>query len=369
MAVVTKQELEDASVDAQTLEDVTNGAADLNGNGTVTSRLGQVIKTVAKSIQDLNTVGVVTSAISALEVELGAPASSLVIKADGTAQAPNGVSGEFVVKGTSASISSTALGGTIGATGSTGVLNLVGLASTGAALLDFRPNDGATGFLGRISHSFADNSMGFYTNATERARIDASGNLLVGKTIAGNTSILGTELSASGYVMATRAAATVLYLNRTADDGTLVEFYQDNTAEGSISITGATTSYNTTSDYRKKENVVPMTGATERLLQLKPSTFNFISHPDKTVDGFLAHEAQAVVPEAVQGVKDEMQTVEITPAVLDEEGNEVTPAVTEEQPKYQQIDQSKIIPLAVKALQEALERIDTLEERVAILEG
>lgn len=91
MAVVTKQELEDASVDAQTLEDVTNGAADLNGNGTVTSRLGQVIKTVAKSIQDLNTVGVVTSAISALEVEIGAPASSLVIKADGDLEVTGGI--------------------------------------------------------------------------------------------------------------------------------------------------------------------------------------------------------------------------------------------------------------------------------------
>jgi hypothetical protein len=91
MAVVTKQELEDASVDAQTLEDVINGAPDLNGNGTVTSRLGQVVKTVSKSIQDLNTVGVVTSAISALEVELGAPASSAVIKASGDLNLANGI--------------------------------------------------------------------------------------------------------------------------------------------------------------------------------------------------------------------------------------------------------------------------------------
>lgn len=91
MAVVTKQELEDASVDAQTLEDVINGAPDINGTGLVTSRLGQVIKTVSKSIQDLNTVGVVTSAISALEVELGAPASSLVIETNGNVKVPNGL--------------------------------------------------------------------------------------------------------------------------------------------------------------------------------------------------------------------------------------------------------------------------------------
>ena len=101
-------------------------------------------------------------------------------------------------------------------------------------------------------------------------------------------------------------------------------------------------SYNTTSDYRLKENVVALTGATDRLKQLNPSRFNFIADSDITVDGFLAHEVQDVVPEAITGTKD----------AVDEDGN----------PVYQGIDQSKLVPLLVATIKE-------LEARISILEG
>lgn len=118
---------------------------------------------------------------------------------------------------------------------------------------------------------------------------------------------------------------------------------------GSIFYNGFSTSYNTSSDYRLKENVVKIDGALERLKLLKPVNFNFINRPDITVDGFIAHEVQEVIPEAIVGVKDE----------LDKYGK----------PKYQGIDHSKIVPLLTAALQEAIDKISQLEERIQKLEN
>jgi hypothetical protein len=117
---------------------------------------------------------------------------------------------------------------------------------------------------------------------------------------------------------------------------------------GSITHTATSTSFSTSSDYRLKENVAPLTGAAARVNQLKPSQFNFIADPGKTVDGFIAHEAQAVVPECVTGTKNE----------VDADGN----------PVYQGIDQSKLVPLLTAALQEALAEIESLKARVTALE-
>jgi hypothetical protein len=92
-----------------------------------------------------------------------------------------------------------------------------------------------------------------------------------------------------------------------------------------------------------------LVGAIDRLNGLQVHRFNFLADPDKTVDGFIAHEAQAVVPECVTGEKD----------AVDEEGN----------PVYQGIDQSKLVPLLTAALQEAIGRIETLEAEVAALKA
>ncbi|WVQ00130.1 hypothetical protein [Synechococcus phage MA10] len=106
--------------------------------------------------------------------------------------------------------------------------------------------------------------------------------------------------------------------------------------------------YSTTSDHRLKENVAPMTGAIVRLNELKPCRFKWIAESEGTVDGFIAHEVQSVVPEAVAGEKD----------AVDDEGN----------PVYQGIDQSKLVPLLTAALQEAVAKIETLEARLNTLE-
>ncbi|MCP4791212.1 MAG: tail fiber domain-containing protein, partial [Gammaproteobacteria bacterium] len=125
---------------------------------------------------------------------------------------------------------------------------------------------------------------------------------------------------------------------------TIQAFRNPNGTVGGISISGSATTFETSSDYRLKENVVDLADGINRIKQLSPRRFNFIADADKTVDGFLAHEAQAVVPEAVRGTHNE----------VDDDGN----------PVYQGIDQSKLVPLLTAALQEAIAKIETLEQRL-----
>jgi hypothetical protein len=124
---------------------------------------------------------------------------------------------------------------------------------------------------------------------------------------------------------------------------TLIQFLNPNGTVGSIQTNASATSYVTSSDYRLKENVVELTGALDRVDQLNPSRFNFIADADTTVDGFLAHEVADVVPEAISGEKD----------AVDEEGN----------PIYQGIDQSKLVPLLVGAIQELRAEIEQLKNQ------
>jgi hypothetical protein len=147
---------------------------------------------------------------------------------------------------------------------------------------------------------------------------------------------------------------------------------------GSITISGSSTVYATSSDYRLKEDWQLMSGASDRVLALKPVNFAWIESGNR-VDGFLAHELADVVPEAVIGTKDAMrdEEYEVTAAVeatYDEDGNELTAAVeavmgTRSVPDYQGIDQSKLVPLLTAALQEALTEISALKARVTALEG
>jgi hypothetical protein len=140
---------------------------------------------------------------------------------------------------------------------------------------------------------------------------------------------------------------------------------------GSIKQANSTSvNYNTTSDYRLKENVEDISDSITRVKQLQPRRFNFITEPDITCDGFLAHEVSTVVPEAVSGEKDEVQVwdvreerpdgVSVGDNKLDEDGNTII--------KPQGIDHSKLVPLLTAALQEALAEITSLKTRVQALE-
>jgi hypothetical protein len=171
-------------------------------------------------------------------------------------------------------------------------------------------------------------------------------------------------------------AGTVLTSASNSRTGTtsqaMVVFRNGNGNVGSIYTSGSSTAYNTSSDYRLKTDAQPMVGASDRVLALKPVNFEWISSGER-VDGFLAHEAQEIVPECVTGTKDAMrdEEYEVTAAVLDADGMVVTEAVmgTRSVPDMQGIDQSKLVPLLTAALQEALNKIEAMETRLAALEA
>jgi hypothetical protein len=144
-----------------------------------------------------------------------------------------------------------------------------------------------------------------------------------------------------GVLTVTRSGECVLVVRRNGSNGELVKFMDGGTDCGSIDQDGAGTAYNTSSDYRLKENEVAISDGLSRLNQLKPYRFNFKDYPDVTRDGFFAHEVQSVVPYAVIGEKD----------AVDKDGNM----------DRQMIDQSKIVPLLVAAVQELSAKVEALE--------
>lgn len=174
--------------------------------------------------------------------------------------------------------------------------------------------------------------------------VTASGNVLLGTTVSSSFTDSGYRFNVgdAGYAEFVRTTTTDnsanVYVVRKSD-GRVFSFRKNNEV-GKIEIDETSTSYTTSSDYRLKTDVQPMTGATDRLKQLNPVNFQWIADGTR-VDGFLAHEAQAVVPEAVTGAKD----------AVDDEGN----------PDYQGIDQSKLVPLLVATIKELEARITALE--------
>ena len=146
--------------------------------------------------------------------------------------------------------------------------------------------------------------MIFRTSATERMRIDAAGRMGFGHTDpSDNTPTNGFQfdVNSDGFY------ATMGHTTSAGDGYGYLRFAYNGGIIGQIQQNGTTgITYNTSSDYRLKENVTYDWDATTRLKQLKPARFNFIAEADRTVDGFLAHEAQAVVPEAVTGTHNEV---------------------------------------------------------------
>jgi hypothetical protein len=214
--------------------------------------------------------------------------------------------------------------------------------------------------------------FGYGSFASEAARIDTSGNLLVGGTTSpsgsgniysnnrvyvGTTNLdptfnrsTGLSLTAGGSILSRSAGGWDCGLSSTS--GSNITFYTDNgsarVGAGSISSSGSVTAYNVTSDYRLKQNVQPMTNTLSLISQLKPCTYEYIEG-NQYSEGFIAHELQAIVPHAVTGKKD----------AVDADGN----------PVYQGVDASFLIPHLVAAIQEQQALITQLTTRIAALEA
>jgi hypothetical protein len=196
----------------------------------------------------------------------------------------------------------------------------------------------------------------FWTSVNERMRIDAGGIVSIG----------GTTATAKLNVIGQGGSNVQLQNNIVTGTGGMVQigFINDNGLVGSIQTSGSATSYVTSSDYRLKENVEYDWDATTRLKQLKPARFNFLADPDNTVDGFMAHEAQEVVPEAVTGVKDEMaDAVLYVKGDKLPKGKKIGDIKEKSKPVMQGIDQAKLVPLLVKTIQELEARIAKLEAK------
>ena len=200
----------------------------------------------------------------------------------------------------------------------------------------------------RIRSDSSNIIFGF--SGTERMRITSGGSLCIGVDVPANSEKLRVDSTGSTGTVFLRHGSTddvaMMIMRHSRNTGGSAASYinfQDSggTRRGFIDATTSGTTYSTSSDYRLKENITAISDGITRLKTLKPSKFNFIGD-SKIVDGFLAHEVTAV-PEAVTGTKDE----------VDADNN----------PVYQGIDQSKLVPLLVAALQEAIGRIEALEAK------
>ena len=256
--------------------------------------------------------------------------------------------------------------------------------ASGTATINLMPSNSVTGSQIKCSaeEDFSTSAnrtarLGFFTRKdgtlTERLRLTSDGDFRFGNVAGSNSSqphqndggtssgvLMNAGTDNANYAVDAQSDSIVIIANKTQGNGVAIEIKRDGVVVGSISISGSTTSYNTTSDYRLKENIVNITDGITRIKQLIPKRFNWISDDTNTLqDGFLAHEAQTVVPEAVQGVKDEL-------AGADYKGHS---GISEGDPVYQEMDHSKLVPLLTAALQEEIAKREALETRIAALEA
>ena len=243
--------------------------------------------------------------------------------------------------------------------------------------------------------------IAFYTTGTERMRILSSGAVFINQTAASSLGGINARLQVTtaqdGISVDTLGSNYVGFTTKpSGSHNYYAALFTNSTPStiGSISCTPTATAFNTSSDYRLKENVNYNFDATTRLKQLKPARFNFILEPNKTVDGFLAHEVSNIIPEAITGTKDQTLTKEkvvinsnggviaenIEQAdweagkIPNEEGKSQYPIdstweASKVVPVYQGIDQAKLTPILTKALQEAIAKIESLEARLTALEN
>jgi hypothetical protein len=249
-------------------------------------------------------------------------------------------------------VSSASFGGTVSSNGNQIVvensgnagITIASGASSAGNIFFADSGDTADGY---VQYDQSGRSMRFGTATAERMRIDSSGNVNIGQSSAFASSIRTTIKAAD-----TSSQSLALVSAVTSGTGTLqylVDGSNDVCGYIGINATANTTSYNTSSDYRLKENIISMTGALDKVSKLKPVLWNWKHAPEVIGQGFIAHELAEVIPDAVSGEKD----------AVDDEGK----------PVYQGVDTSFLIATLTAAIQEQQTIINDLKARITALEG
>ena len=218
-----------------------------------------------------------------------------------------------------------------------------------------------------------DNSGDLYLRAAGATAmtIDSAGNVMFGTSTTTGTDTGSGILAGGATFQPNSVGRTILYLGSVnhTEEIDIARFYNQNGKVGSIATDASATAYNTSSDYRLKENEISISDGLTRLNQLKPYRFNFKSDADKTVDGFFAHEVQSIVPEAITGEKDAMQTEEYT--VSEALGEVFTPAVeevTEERQVTETVETGSYVNLAGETITETQDVGVTEEATETVIE-
>jgi hypothetical protein len=199
--------------------------------------------------------------------------------------------------------------------------------------------DSVTGSaVGLIRYQHASDAMDFFTNGSQRMHVNSSGNVGIG------TSSQDTRL----VVSANTGTAVQRIYNTNATNTYQMSFHNNAQECGTITTGNNTVGYNSNSDYRLKENIVPMTGALAKVAQLNPVTYTWKAS-GTAGQGFIAHELQEHFPEAVSGEKD----------AVDAEGK----------PIYQGMDTSFLVATLTAAIKEQQTVINDLKARIETLEN
>ena len=150
----------------------------------------------------------------------------------------------------------------------------------------------------------------------------------------------------------------MMYFNKiggTSNDNRIMQFASSGSVIGYINRSGSNTQFATSSDYRLKKDVVALPNGIERVKQLRPVAFKWISD-NSDMEGFLAHEAQEICPYAVSGTKDEV--------ALEDHGDKKKGDMI-----VQSVDYGEFTPLLTAAMKQLIAKVETLEAKVAALEG
>jgi hypothetical protein len=227
---------------------------------------------------------------------------------------------------------------TIGSTSDTNVRVQFLSSTTGANTIQFGDGTGASAYSGYINYTHSDNALAFATGGSERMRIDATGNLLVGTTSTIPfllTSGSGAGITSSGTIMGASAAEAALF-NRVSGDGAVVSFFRTGTGVGNISVAAGSTSYNTSSDQRLKDNIADADDAGSKIDAIQVRQYDWKADGSHQDYGMIAQELLEVAPEAVHQPEDSEEMMGV--------------------------DYSKLVPMLVKEIQSLRNRVAQLEE-------